>query len=93
LEGRGNVGTGVDHQWKVIVGGIIDKGRKIASRKIDLLVVIEMAPLSRETRERVKLKNHGDDRGSRSNGNTKRRRDGQRRFGGVRINGRRRDGH
>jgi hypothetical protein len=43
LEGR-NVGTGVDHQWKVIVGGVSDKGHKIATRKIDLLVVIEMIP-------------------------------------------------
>jgi hypothetical protein len=58
LEGR-NVGTGMDHQWKVTVGGISNKGRKIATRKINLSVVIEMIPLRWETGERVKLKNHG----------------------------------
>jgi hypothetical protein len=55
LEGR-NVGTGVDHQWKVIVGSVSDKGRKISTRKINLSVVIEMIPLRRETGERVQLK-------------------------------------
>ena len=92
MEGR-NVGTGVDHQWKVIVGGISHKGRKIATRKINLSVVIEMIPLRQETRERVKLKNHGTNRGSRSNGNTKLWRDNRHWFGGIRIHGQRRDGH
>ncbi len=43
LEGR-NVGTGMDHQWKVIVGRVSDKGRKIATGKINLSVVIEKSP-------------------------------------------------
>ncbi len=38
------------------MGGISDKGHKIARRKINLLAVIEMIPLRRETGERVKLK-------------------------------------
>ncbi len=88
-----NVGTGVDHQWKVIVGGISNKGRKIATGKINLSVVVEKIPLRRETGERVKLKNHGVDHGSRSNKNTKRWRDGRHRFRCIRIHGRRRDGH
>ncbi len=44
LEGR-NVRTGMDQQWKVIVGGVSNKGCKIAVSKINLLVLIEMIPL------------------------------------------------
>ncbi len=90
MEGR-NVGTGMDHQWKVIVGGVSNKGRKIATGKIDLLVMIKKTPLRRETGERVNLKNYGADCGSRSNRNTKRWRDSRRWFGCVRIHGQRRD--
>jgi hypothetical protein len=82
----------MDHQWKVIVGGVSNKGRKIATGKIDLSVVIEKIPLRWETGERVKLKNHGANCGSRSNRSTKRRRDGWRRFRCIRSHGRRRDG-
>ncbi len=86
-----NVRTDMDHQWKVIVGGVSNKGHKMAMRKINLLVVIEMIPLRWETGERVKLKNHGADHGSHNNRNTKCWRDSWHQFRGVRIHGQRRD--
>ncbi len=47
-----NVGTDMDHQWKVIVGSVSNKGRKIATRKIGLVVIIEMIPLRQDTKRR-----------------------------------------
>ena len=48
-----NAGAGVDHQRKVVVGGISDEGCKIAAREINRRVIVEVAPLRWETREMI----------------------------------------
>ena len=55
MESR-DVRVGVDHQRKVVVGGISNKGCKIAAREINSRDIVEVIPLGQETRERIKLK-------------------------------------
>ena len=52
LESR-DVGTVVDHQRKVLMGGLSDEGCKIAAREINRRVIVEVAPLRWETREMI----------------------------------------
>ncbi len=81
----------MDYQKEVIVGGISNKGCKIAVRDIDCTVVVEVVPLRWEAGERVKLKNLGAGRECHGNKIRHHPRDGQCHGELVRIHGQRMD--